>query len=546
MPDVHDESGDARRKQRRSQLWFTIHSIVGVKLYLLLAIILISGTLAVFAREIDWLLLPEMRVTPVGERASPGVLLAALREAHPRAGLLEGFFQTNAEHPRTAARAIGVTFEHGVRAYWIDPYDVRVTGHTSILTAGYVLAQFHAGLFVPVIGNALVSLFALFIVTSLLTGLVVYKRWWRGFLRRPRTRNTRLLAGDLHRLLGVWSLIFLIAIGATSLFFLWDFLGVQLLGFPERPHLEHSEDLTPERLAQLGPAPVSLPLDDLIGNVARSHPTRTVSGIALPEHAAAPFEVFLSGPEALTDGFASRVDVDPFNGEILATSLASDQTLWQRVNEAVTPLHFGHFLGLAGRMLWFLFGVATSTLALSGLFIHVRRLTHRDARRGTERRTRLPRPWGGPMGALRPLVVLVLVVGAYGFAVFASFVGSIDERAHIALAEQGSAPWQASAMAVAEPGPLGTPAPLEPGSRSLLLVRLCDGCERTLRALHASVVAPGAPCGRGEQVEGERDYLHARVAIPPGGAERICLTLEGWDGSMRELSWNLDGSPRGT
>jgi len=153
-----DPATDARRRQRRSRIWFTIHSLVGVKLYLLLAVILISGTLAVFAREIDWLLIPEMRVTPTGERASPGALIAALREAYPRVGLLEGFFQTNAEHPRTAARAVGVSFEHGVRAYWIDPYRVTVTGHTSILSPGYVLAQLHAGLFVPVIGNALVSL----------------------------------------------------------------------------------------------------------------------------------------------------------------------------------------------------------------------------------------------------------------------------------------------------------------------------------------------------------------------------------------------------
>jgi len=383
-------------------------------------------------------------------------------------------------------------------------------------------------------------------VTSLVTGLVVYKRWWRGFLHRPRTRNARLLAGDLHRLLGVWSLVFLIAIGATSLVFAWDFIGVQMLGWPERPHLEEPAELTSERLARLGPAPAALPLDDLVATVARVHPSRTVSGIVLPEHAAAPFEVFLSGPEALTDGFASRVDVDPFSGEILATTLAADQTLWQRINEAVAPLHYGHFLGLAGRTLWFLLGVASSALALSGLFIHVRRLAHRDARHGVAPGSRLPRPWGGPMGAFRPLAVLVLAAGAYGFTVFASFVGSIDQRAHVALAEQGSPPWRASGMVVAEPGPLGTPAPLEPGERSLLLVRLCDGCAEMLRALHASVVASGAPCARGERVEGERDYLHARVAIPPEGAERICLTLEGWDGSARKLSWSMDGRPSPT
>ena len=99
-----------RRRQRRRRIWFTIHSLVGVKLYLLLAVILITGTLAVFAREIDWLLLPEMRVTPRGERATLGEMVAALRAAHPRVGILEGFVETNVEHPRSAARAIGPDF----------------------------------------------------------------------------------------------------------------------------------------------------------------------------------------------------------------------------------------------------------------------------------------------------------------------------------------------------------------------------------------------------------------------------------------------------
>jgi hypothetical protein len=191
---------------------------------------------------------------------------------------------------------------------------------------------------------------------------------------------------------------------------------------------------------------------------------------------------------------------------------------------------------MVGRMLWFLCGTAASALAISGVIIHLRRLAARDRAR---HRWGVMRPYGGPMGACKPVAVLVLLVGGYGMASFAAFIGSIEARKHRIL-PGGGGPARAAIVAVSEPEPLRTDPPLAPGSRSLVLVRLCDGCADALRSLHAGVTIGDAPCSNAELVTGERDYLHARLAIPASGASRLCLTLETWDGAVRTLSWPLD------
>ncbi|MEZ0472722.1 PepSY domain-containing protein [Luteimonas salinilitoris] len=70
-----------QRKPRGRRLWFDLHSWVGLKLCLFLGFVCFTGTLAVLAHEIDWLLYPEIRVAPGPERASWGAMLAAARSA---------------------------------------------------------------------------------------------------------------------------------------------------------------------------------------------------------------------------------------------------------------------------------------------------------------------------------------------------------------------------------------------------------------------------------------------------------------------------------
>ncbi|HEV7233138.1 MAG TPA: PepSY domain-containing protein, partial [Sphingorhabdus sp.] len=49
-------------RAKRGRLWWHVHQWVGFKLSLLLGFICLTGTLAAFSSEIDWLLTPSLRV----------------------------------------------------------------------------------------------------------------------------------------------------------------------------------------------------------------------------------------------------------------------------------------------------------------------------------------------------------------------------------------------------------------------------------------------------------------------------------------------------
>src|SRR3546814_19184989 len=60
------------------------------------------------------------------------------------------------------------------------------------------------------------------LLVSLVTGLVVYKRFWKGFFR-PTLRirhGARIFWGDFHRLSGIWSIWFIAVISITGTWFL--------------------------------------------------------------------------------------------------------------------------------------------------------------------------------------------------------------------------------------------------------------------------------------------------------------------------------------
>lgn len=53
------------------RLWFEIHSWIGVKLCLLMGFVCLTGTLAVYSQEIDWMLSPTMRAFPQKSTETP-------------------------------------------------------------------------------------------------------------------------------------------------------------------------------------------------------------------------------------------------------------------------------------------------------------------------------------------------------------------------------------------------------------------------------------------------------------------------------------------
>ena len=367
-------AANAKSKGSGRRLWFDLHSWVGLKLCLFMGFICLTGTLAVFAQEIDWLMHAEMRVSPGPKRASWGQLVGAAQEAHPD-WTLEG---VAAPHASLFAATALMRMPDGRRRFvWVDPYRGRVTGDSHWFNAHRLLRNTHRHLMIPVkYGVPLVAALSLPLLITLTSSLFIYKRWWRGFFSWPRADRPRRLWGDVHRLLGVWSLWFIALIALTGGWYLIESLG--------------GKAPTPDRIALPQEGKDSrradpYAIDRAVATLAQRWPDLEIRGA----------EPSPDGRSLLLDGQAQawlvrdRANIAGFDlrsGELIDWRDGRDMSVHQRIAEMADPLHFGSFGGWPVRLIWFLFGAAMTTLCFTGVYLYGLRVS--DALKSALRRNK--------------------------------------------------------------------------------------------------------------------------------------------------------------
>lgn len=385
---------------------FAFHSFVGLKMSFVLMLILTSGTLCVFNDEIDWLIYPQMRAEAAVTSVSADAIIASAAAAKPDL-TIRSIDLADPEHARAArvsARADNGTDHH----IWINPQSGAYQGTTPSLTPGNFLYRLHFTLFLP-IGRHVVNLFGPIIAFSLISGLLTYKKFWRGFFVRPRTSTKRQFLGDMHRLTAVWSLWFLALLSSTGLWWFYNETIAELTPAPllyssqsfEEPVIEeHTSSSTPR-------ARVSL--DALVTKAKQEIPDMRVTSIRLPRQADQAILVRGTRDETLIHEDGNSIYFDPFTAKVLATRNSAEWNTMQRVNRAMVPLHYGSWAkggawDIIVKFIWFIFGSGVSFLAISGFLIFARR---------TEKNTsKLIRTAKGPNSAKRAM-------GRFRFAVWA-------------------------------------------------------------------------------------------------------------------------------
>lgn len=545
-----------KRKRSASNVAFLVHSATGLWLTVMLAVVMVTGTITVLFAEIDWLIYPELRVTPAETRANPGALYDAAVAAYPQVGI--GFVQTGAMNERLAASAFAsLPGGGGFRMVWIDQYSGAVTGDTPFMTVGRFVNILHTNLFLPVVGRYFVNFFGVLMLISIVTGLITYKKFWRGFFRRPRfARGARTWLGDLHRLTALWSLWFLLIIGGTGAWWFYENPLVEPGGapavVPERPE---APTLSTAELDALGPeTPRPRSGAEIVAAVQTAFPDLEITGLMPPANASQPFTVRGNRGELLVMGGANAVYVNPYTAEILGARLSEDWSAMERVDAAMHPLHYGTWAkrgaaDLAAKLLWFLGGAVASFLTISGLIIYLKR-TRRAAAEvfgGTKLAAGLLRlwhwvkPWGGPMGALKYVNVLGLLGIVSGAALVLSLgaegVGDKGTR----FAAQAAGPFEVSPVALAGFLEADLPA-IRAGATAAVFPEIAEGRFRDARFIRVGVNGAAGEEIRSALVEGAEGIAHADLRLPEALAgTRLWIEIEGWDGERHRASWPLDG-----
>jgi uncharacterized iron-regulated membrane protein len=64
--------------------------------------------------------------------------------------------------------------------------------------------------------------------------------------------------------------------------------------------------------------------------------------------------------------------IDPRSARVASVRSVAELSAYERVAEAIDPLHFGYFGGLPTQLVWFLFGLGLSGSALTGAILMAR------------------------------------------------------------------------------------------------------------------------------------------------------------------------------
>lgn len=356
------------------RLWYRWHSLSGLSLSILLCFICLTGTLAVVSHEIDWLFNSALRVKPESEEAKLNwaELYHQANQAYPDAEIRS---ITAPLDPWFAAEVLAV-HPNGKRfRIYINPYSNKFTGTGRWMNWQRYLRQFHRRLMLPTtLGVTLVGSTALLLLISLFSGVVNYRQCWKGFFALPRKKSKRLYWGDTHRLLGVWSLAFILLISATGLWYLGEKWGLSAQ-YPENEKQFMPADYDTDRHKKN----TSKALQLLQQRVADIYPSLLVRQLQMPDFSTEKLDseavLFRGQAEAmLVRDRANHVAFDLYTGEHLSTRKAHQLNAHVRISEAADPLHFGTFWGLKSKILWFVFGIALTALIITGTYIYCLRV----------------------------------------------------------------------------------------------------------------------------------------------------------------------------
>lgn len=245
----------------------------------------------------------------------------------------------------------------------INQYNGKIirSGRSDDLEVGWMewIYQFHFSLHLGIPGAALTAGLGITMLASILTGVLVYRKFiWKTLTFKIRIWgiNWRIISSQLHRMIGVWSLLF-----NTIIFFtgLW----MNLFAF-KGDNWKKETQPTPENHKP------KVSLDKLYRDAIAELPQLKPTYVYLPTQAGKHFIVrgrLKRQNRLFAEG--NRVEVDAETGKVLAATRFKDLSLRDKAGALVFPLHVGNYGGIPIRILYVTVGLTPGILSTTGFLL---------------------------------------------------------------------------------------------------------------------------------------------------------------------------------
>jgi uncharacterized iron-regulated membrane protein len=390
-PPLANGGGPAALTSGTFKTWYLVHKWTSLVCTAFLLLLCLTGLPLIFGEEIAHLLGDRVDPPEMPELSSSRTPMASLD------GMVEaakarrpGEFIRSVSQPRDMPDAWNVSMgltPDAVESSSRLTFDAR-TGELLLdrnLQQGvmYVITRLHvdlfagpAGTFRGLAGMLFLGSMGLLFVASIVSGVAVYGPYMRklpfGAVRRERAPRLKWL--DLHNLLGIVTIAWVLVVGVTGV--------INTLARPAFSYWQSTELAAMTTPWRGKPAPTTfVPLDRAVQAARTAEPALKVATVVFPGQKNAGnhhFMVFMRGNTPLTLRLIKPVLIDARTGEFTDKR---DMPWYVTALRVSQPLHFGDYGGMPLKVLWALLDLVTIVVLVSGLYLWlVRRKTPIEAR----------------------------------------------------------------------------------------------------------------------------------------------------------------------
>ncbi|MCP1835085.1 putative iron-regulated membrane protein [Bradyrhizobium sp. USDA 4518] len=374
-----------------------VHSLVGLVLALLWAVVGLTGATMAFEDEIEASLNSRMMhvEASAARRLTPDELIARLAAAGDF-GKVSAV--TMSSDPSAAARIRFARSEGGTRpsSVYVDPYDGHVLGSPRGEDFFATVRKLHRWLLLPGDGNGIgrkiTGSAAICLIVMLITGLVL--RWPRRarsvkmWLKPNLGLRGRGLHRSLHAVIGTWVLPVYLVMTLTGLWysFEWYKAGANWLfarpqatanaiqSKPPRGGAESKGEAKTEAKAEAKPLAFDHAWSAFLQQEDNSYGRALLT---MPAGAGTAVRVRSWPRDSSREAVRDEFRIDALTGRVISSDRYADKTFGERVLASVLDIHRGAILGWPGKLAFMLAAAMMPLFAVTGLLLYLSRRRHR-------------------------------------------------------------------------------------------------------------------------------------------------------------------------
>ena len=351
------------------RLWYLTHKWTGLICTIFLLMLCLTGLPLIFHEEIDHLSGEvEAPVMPASTPTASMDLIATAALAKRPGDVIRFMFWDAEEHPNVTfvsmAKALDAPPDE-FSSLLIDSRTAKVLDEPPTNEGFmFVMLKLHTDMFAGLPGSLFLGLMGLVFVAAIVSGIVLYHPFMRrldfGTIRKKR--NSRLKWLDVHNLLGVVTIMWVLVVGITGSI---NTLSQVIIGIWQQDQM--ADMLAPYK-GQKAPAKIGS-LESALDTARKAVPDMHISFVAFPgtmfsspHH----YTVFLKGNTPVTSRLLQPALIDAQSSKLTDTR---EMPWYVKTLLLSQPLHFGDYGGLPLKILWTIFDIFTIFVLGTGVYL---------------------------------------------------------------------------------------------------------------------------------------------------------------------------------